>query len=59
MGEASAAADKAHVPELSHQRFVKPLFKFVSTERMHDALSHLTSFYTRYFDSTEGEQSSL
>jgi leucyl aminopeptidase len=50
-------AGEAHLPNLTHQRYVKPLFRQVSTERMYDVLKHMTSFYTRYFGSTDGEQS--
>ena len=46
------------MPDLVHQRYIKPLFRQVSTQRMHDVLKHMTSYYTRYFGSTEGEQSS-
>ncbi|UNI21642.1 Bacterial leucyl aminopeptidase [Purpureocillium takamizusanense] len=56
-GEAVALAGKAHVPELVNQRLVKPLIEQVSVEEMRRALEHLTSYYTRYFGSTTGEQS--
>lgn len=51
---AHAAAD---LPKLSHQRYVRPLFPFISTEKMHYVLEKMTGFYTRYFHSTTGEQS--
>jgi leucyl aminopeptidase len=54
----ASSSQKPHLPELSHQRYVKPLFSKISTKRMHDVLRHMTSYYTRYFGSTEGEQSS-
>jgi leucyl aminopeptidase len=38
---------------------VKPLFRQVSTENMHDVLKHMTGYYTRYFGSTDGEKSAL
>jgi hypothetical protein len=45
------------LPQISHQRYVKPLFSRVSTQRMRGVLQHLSSFYTRYFGSADGEQS--
>lgn len=46
------------LPKLSHQRLVKPLFPNVSTQRMHDVLKHMTSYYNRYFGGPTGEESS-
>lgn len=37
-----------------HQRLVKPLFSHVSTQRMHDVLKHMTSYYNRYYGGTYG-----
>ncbi|KFA81199.1 hypothetical protein S40288_07515 [Stachybotrys chartarum IBT 40288] len=54
----TSTAGKAHLPEISHQRYIKPLFSRVSTSRMRDVLAHMTHYYTRYYGSTEGEQSS-
>lgn len=42
------------LPDLVHQRLVKPLFPRVSTERMHDVLKHMTSYYNRYYGGTTG-----
>lgn len=47
------------LPKLSHQRYVKPLFAQISTDRMRAFLEKLSGFYTRYFGSTTGEQSAL
>ncbi|RDW73563.1 hypothetical protein BP6252_07470 [Coleophoma cylindrospora] len=47
----------AHLPDLRHQRLVKPLFPFVSTQRMHDVLKHMTSYYNRYYGGPSGERS--
>ncbi|KAI0405941.1 peptidase family M28 [Xylaria palmicola] len=52
-----AWAGRAHLPELSHQRLVKPLFSKISTDNMRDVLAHLTSFYNRYYGDVFGEQS--
>lgn len=46
------------MPDLKHQRLVKPLFAHVSTERMHGVLKHMTSYYSRYYGDTFGEKSS-
>ncbi|PSR81001.1 peptidase family M28 [Coniella lustricola] len=53
-----AWAGKANLPKLTHQRYIKPLFSKVSTERMHDVLKHMTSYYNRFYGATTGEQSS-
>jgi leucyl aminopeptidase len=45
------------MPELTQQRFVKPCFEDVSTKEMHRVLKHMTSFYNRYYHSTNGEKS--
>ncbi|KAK1770259.1 Zn-dependent exopeptidase [Phialemonium atrogriseum] len=50
-------AGKANLPELTHQRLVKPLFPHVSTRRMHDVLQHLTGYYNRYYGGTYGQMS--
>ncbi|EGX88962.1 peptidase [Cordyceps militaris CM01] len=55
----SSQSGKAHLPKLSQQRLVKPLFPQVSKDHMEHVLKHLTSFYTRYFGSVTGEQSAL
>jgi leucyl aminopeptidase len=49
----------ADLPKLSHQRFVKPIFHHVSQRRIKDVLRHMTSYYTRYFDSITGEHSAM
>lgn len=47
------------MPNLTHQRIIKPLFPKISTSRMHDVLKHMTSYYNRLYASTTGEQSSV
>jgi leucyl aminopeptidase len=42
------------LPNLMHQRIIKPLFSHVSTQRMHDVLRHMTSYYNRYYGGTYG-----
>ncbi|KAF3763322.1 Zn-dependent exopeptidase [Cryphonectria parasitica EP155] len=51
-------AGKANLPNLTHQRLVKPLFPKISTKRMHDVLEHMTSYYNRYYGGPTGEESS-
>lgn len=55
----SVMAGKAHLPEFTHQRLIKPLFPQISTTEMHDSLKTLSSFYTRYSHSITGEQSAV
>lgn len=50
-------AGSAHLPKLSHQRLIKPLFPKISTDKMRDALTHFTSFYNRYYGDVYGEHS--
>ncbi|KAI0975639.1 peptidase family M28 [Xylaria arbuscula] len=50
-------AGKAHLPKLAHHSLVKPLFPKISTDNMRDILTHLTSFYNRYYGDVYGEQS--
>ncbi|ORY25532.1 hypothetical protein BCR39DRAFT_499090 [Naematelia encephala] len=50
-------AGKAHMPNLTQQKFVKPCFADISTKKMHDVLHHMTSYYSRYYHSTTGAQS--
>ena len=50
-------AGKAHLPKLSHQRVVKPLFAKISTDNMRKVLTHLSGFYHRYYGDVYGEQS--
>ncbi|EHK40146.1 uncharacterized protein TrAtP1_006198 [Trichoderma atroviride] len=56
--QVNTLAGKAHLPKLSHHGLVKPLLPLVSTDKMHDVLKHMTSYYTRYFNSVTGERSS-
>jgi bacterial leucyl aminopeptidase len=42
------------LPNLMHQRIIKPLFSHVSTQSMHDVLKHMTSYYNRYYGGTYG-----
>lgn len=46
------------LPKLSHHGLIKPLLPLISTDKMHDVLKHMTSYYTRYFNSVTGERSS-
>ncbi|GKZ59762.1 hypothetical protein AnigIFM60653_007702 [Aspergillus niger] len=54
---ASFAGDP-NLPKLSHKGLVKPLFSQIETERMHDILQHMTSYYNRYYGDYHGEMSS-
>ncbi|WWC86572.1 uncharacterized protein L201_001449 [Kwoniella dendrophila CBS 6074] len=51
-------AGKANTPNLSHQRWIKPLFKELKTSNMHEVLVKATSFFNRYYFSEYGVQSS-
>nr|XP_031858973.1 uncharacterized protein CI109_005641 [Kwoniella shandongensis]KAA5526045.1 hypothetical protein CI109_005641 [Kwoniella shandongensis] len=55
--QAEAFVGHAHLPNITHQNWVLPSFKDISTEKMHDNLKHLTSYYSRYYHSFTGEQS--
>ncbi|KAI3318806.1 peptidase family M28 [Xylariaceae sp. AK1471] len=50
-------AGQAHLPKLTHQSLVKPLFRKISTDNMRQVLKHLTSYYNRYYGDVYGEQS--
>jgi len=50
---------KANLPEISHQRLVRPLFSKVNQTEMRDVLEHMTSFYNRYYGGPTGEESSV
>ncbi|KAH8804604.1 peptidase family M28 [Xylogone sp. PMI_703] len=54
-----AKAGKAYLPPLTHQPLIKPLFSRISTDRMHDVLKHMTSYYNRYFGGVTGHESAL
>jgi leucyl aminopeptidase len=45
------------IPELRHMYLVKRLFPQISTQRMHDVLHHMTSYYNRYYGGVIGEKS--
>ncbi|GKZ39766.1 hypothetical protein AbraIFM66950_001153, partial [Aspergillus brasiliensis] len=45
----AATAGDPHLPKLSHKGLVKPLFSQIETDRMHDVLEHMTSYYNRYY----------
>ncbi|KAL3421396.1 Leucine aminopeptidase 1-like protein 4 [Phlyctema vagabunda] len=53
----TSMAGTANLPNLTHQRLVKPLFPKISTQRMHDVLKHMTSYYSRYYGGVTGAQS--
>lgn len=55
--EQSTYTEPIELPDLTHQRLVKPLFPQVSTSRMHDVLKHMTSYYNRYYGGVIGETS--
>ncbi|KAH8658199.1 hypothetical protein BX600DRAFT_500185 [Xylariales sp. PMI_506] len=55
--DAAAFAGKAHLPNLTHHKLVKPLFAHVSTKRMHDVLKHFSSYYNRYYGDVIGARS--
>ncbi|KAG5982550.1 hypothetical protein E4U55_001737 [Claviceps digitariae] len=55
----SSKAGEAHLPKLSHHDLVRPLLHRVSIKRLRSDLEKLTSFYTRYFGSENGEHSAL
>ncbi|KAF7541620.1 hypothetical protein G7054_g411 [Neopestalotiopsis clavispora] len=57
VGALSGKAKPIELPDLTHQRLVKPLFPQVSTSRMHDVLKHMTSYYNRYYGGVIGETS--
>ncbi|KAK5788366.1 hypothetical protein VI817_009324 [Penicillium citrinum] len=50
-------AAKPNLPDLVHERFIRPLFALVDTGRMFDVLQHMTGYYNRYFDDIHGELS--
>jgi leucyl aminopeptidase len=52
-----AWAGQAHLPKLTHQSLIKPLFPKISTDNMRKVLRHLTSYYNRYYGDVYGEQS--
>ncbi|KAI1814979.1 peptidase family M28 [Poronia punctata] len=54
---ATTWAGRAHLPKLRHHSLVKPLFRFISTERMRDVLGHFSGYYNRYYNDVYGEQS--
>ncbi|KAJ5220240.1 peptidase family M28 [Penicillium chermesinum] len=57
-GQVNALAGKANLPDLVHESLVRPLFSKVDTQRLRDVLTHLTSYYNRYYGYVFGEQSS-
>ncbi|KAK1974605.1 peptidase family M28 [Colletotrichum cereale] len=50
---------KANLPEITHQRLVKPLFPKVNQTEMRGVLEHMTSYYNRYYGGATGEESSV
>ncbi|KAF6832150.1 peptidase family m28 [Colletotrichum musicola] len=53
-----AFSGKANLPKITHQRLIKPLFPKVNQTEMREVLTHMTSYYNRYFDGPTGEESS-
>ncbi|KAJ5404340.1 peptidase family M28 [Penicillium cosmopolitanum] len=56
--QVDALAGKPRLPDLVHERLIRPLFPFVDTGRMFGVLEHMTGYYNRYFDDIHGELSS-
>ncbi|KAK2041985.1 peptidase family M28 [Colletotrichum somersetense] len=54
-----AQSGKANLPDITHQRLVRPLFSKVNQTAMRDVLEHMTGFYNRYYGGPTGEQSSV
>ncbi|OCF70997.1 hypothetical protein I204_08233 [Kwoniella mangroviensis CBS 8886] len=48
---------KAHTPEPTHQRYIRPIFSDLSTSHMYDVLLKATSFFNRYYHAETGVQS--
>lgn len=46
------------LPDLTHQRYVRPLFDQVEKAHMEYVLRHMTSYYNRYYGGIHGEMSS-
>ncbi|WVW78073.1 hypothetical protein I302_100024 [Kwoniella bestiolae CBS 10118] len=57
MLESKFMAGKANTPELTHQRYIRPIFRDLSTSHMHDVLTKATSFFNRYYHAETGVQS--
>ncbi|PYI23682.1 Zn-dependent exopeptidase [Aspergillus violaceofuscus CBS 115571] len=53
-----ALAGSANLPDLTHQRYVRPLFDQVEQAHMEYVLRHMTSYYNRYYGGIYGEMSS-
>ncbi|WWD00961.1 hypothetical protein V866_007899 [Kwoniella sp. B9012] len=57
LSESRLMAGKANTPELTHQRYIRPIFSDLSTSHMHDVLLKATSFFNRYYHAETGVQS--
>ncbi|KAK4686779.1 bacterial leucyl aminopeptidase, partial [Tremellales sp. Uapishka_1] len=57
LAENGLVAEQAHLPNLTHQRWVRPCFEDISTDKMRTVLEHMTGYYNRYYFSTNGEKS--
>ncbi|PYH48310.1 peptidase [Aspergillus saccharolyticus JOP 1030-1] len=53
-----ALAGSANLPDLTHQRYVRPLFDQVEKAHMEYVLRHMTGYYNRYYGGIHGEMSS-
>ncbi|WVQ98385.1 hypothetical protein IAU59_005508 [Kwoniella sp. CBS 9459] len=50
-------AGHAHTPNITHQRYVRPVFADLKTSNMYDVLVKATSFFNRYYHAETGVQS--
>ena len=46
------------LPDLTHDNLIFPLFPKIETQKMHDVLKHMTSYYNRYYGGIHGALSS-
>ncbi|KAJ5725932.1 peptidase family M28, partial [Penicillium malachiteum] len=49
---------RLHLPDLVHERLIRPLFQEVDQQRMTAVLQHMTGYYNRYYGDFHGERSS-
>ncbi|KAK8853035.1 hypothetical protein IAR55_003736 [Kwoniella newhampshirensis] len=56
--QATNFAGHANLPNITQQKFVIPSLKDVSIDNLNHTLTHLTSYFNRYYHSNTGEQSS-
>ncbi|KAJ5614484.1 peptidase family M28 [Penicillium herquei] len=51
-------AGEPNLPDLVHERLIRPLFQEVDQQRMTAVLHHMTGYYNRYYGDFHGERSS-